>query len=854
MQAFSVQAFSVRLSSPNHPQKPVAWLLLLAFLLNLMPLTPVAAGSAHELICIQTEITGIQVTSAGYVRLASGRLRFPLTLLNATGRPLHALLLTGQVHWQEVVRAADGLPAPVTVTRSAGGMLEELNIQPADPASGRLTLLLEGEFNPARPLLLTLVTPNGSSRLMLNFAHPRCDQSAAAVPLPDELPPPALIANAWLPDHHSHVILANDFLTPWSPADESEAIALGWPIAATATALVKLPDSFWTTNILPAATPEGWQRIHEQLFDVTLHPDMPSACQQFTLSTLPTLHPVRKIGVGSGVGGGALGLTVTTGAGAPVTWQWLCRLRSAAGVRNLLLDLGFRLPAAPGLSLFAGVSTDEQIFYGRRWQSSAIPATPDPSAFPTGAGSAPDTAMPLPAAWQRNLLFFPDWAAGSAQPEHPVTLLLEVRAERPDLLAGLAIDDLRVERFVPPAAGCRRLDPAVDLPNDAPGRTVSKGLNVPPYLMQTPLGLDGHLQRLSGLGVNWVRLELQAPLPAAIDGAALSGAAGLLTYVDLQYYDRLLYALCHAERPMAVLGLIDYATVRDHSWRADGKVSGALATGFAAQAQALATYFGDRIGVWEIWNEPDFSANYLRPEEYHTLLAASYAAIKQRDPSVQVLFGGLGSADRVALSYLRRFVAAGLGTPAPFDIFALHPYPSQEFRRAGALIRDAGYLQAVTPSVLAPFLELLQESGKAGIPIWITELGANRAGDSRDPATQSCVRVYETMVGEQEQAIFLYQAYETLVRGVHWPDGTPAVDKIFWYQYYDVGLAVPETECLIQPAAAGPGASRIVDWWYGLYSGTDPAQGVTEPSPHLAACVFQAWPDTVRVAGCFPAP
>jgi hypothetical protein len=80
------------------------------------------------------------------------------------------------------------------------------------------------------------------------------------------------------------------------------------------------------------------------------------------------------------------------------------------------------------------------------------------------------------------------------------------------------------------------------------------------------------------------------------------------------------------------------------------------------------------------------------------------------------------------------------------------------------------------------------------------------------------------------------------------------VDKIFWYQYYDVGLAVPETECLIQPAAASPGASRIVDWWYGLYSGTDPAQGVTEPSPHLAACVFQAWPDTVRVAGCFPAP
>ena len=156
MQASSVQAFSVRLLSPNHPQKPVAWLLLLAFLLNLMPFTAVAARPAHELICIQTEIAGIQVTSSGYVRLASGRLRFPLTVLNATGLPLHALLLTGQAHWQELIRTADGLPAPVTATRRAGGGLEELNIQPADPASGRLTLLLEGEFNPARPLLLTL--------------------------------------------------------------------------------------------------------------------------------------------------------------------------------------------------------------------------------------------------------------------------------------------------------------------------------------------------------------------------------------------------------------------------------------------------------------------------------------------------------------------------------------------------------------------------------------------------------------------------------------------------------------------------------------------------------------------------
>ncbi|MBN1179276.1 MAG: hypothetical protein JXD18_08700, partial [Anaerolineae bacterium] len=54
------------------------------------------------------------------------------------------------------------------------------------------------------------------------------------------------------------------------------------------------------------------------------------------------------------------------------------------------------------------------------------------------------------------------------------------------------------------------------------------------------------------------------------------------------------------------------------------------------------SHFGDRVKVWEMWNEPDWSYFWSgSAEEYARLLQVGYQATKAACPDCQVLFGGL---------------------------------------------------------------------------------------------------------------------------------------------------------------------------------------------------------------------
>jgi hypothetical protein len=261
-------------------------------------------------------------------------------------------------------------------------------------------------------------------------------------------------------------------------------------------------------------------------------------------------------------------------------------------------------------------------------------------------------------------------------------------------------------------------------------------------------------------------------------------------------------------------------------------------------------YYADRVAHWEVWNEPDFSATYLTPAAYAQLLSAAYATIKQEDGAAQVLFGGLGGVDRNAAGYLQQVLALLPPGQNAFDIFAIHPYPSKQFVRAGGMIRDPSYLHYSAPTVLEPFLQFLAAAGRTDIPIWVTEIGWNRAADSANPATLTCSTVNETMVTGPEQALYLPVQMDILFKETAWASGIPSVSKIFWYQYGDVGLNVSESQCAGYDWPSDPRA-RVVDWWYGLYSGTDPAQGIDETQPNLSACTYQAYPDPDAINLCF---
>jgi hypothetical protein len=102
------------------------------------------------------------------------------------------------------------------------------------------------------------------------------------------------------------------------------------------------------------------------------------------------------------------------------------------------------------------------------------------------------------------------------------------------------------------------------------------------------------------------------------------------------------------------------------------------------------------------------------------------------------------------------------------------------------------------------------------------------------------------MVTGVQQAAFLPQQFDILFQEAAWGTDLPAVAKIFWYQYMDSGLEIDDRFCVRQGALA----TRVVDWWYGLYSGTDGGAGIFEPQPNLVECSFRAYPDAAAINRC----
>ena len=646
--------------------------------------------------------------------------------------------------------------------------------------------------------------------------------------------------------YQAHVLMPRDFTGEWSAAERQIAWDVGLPV----------PDVITTTNVFALAGPrptasqsplqreslgsEGWRSVYRQTFDsgfpITnydracrvvkfaneLRYRWGSGSQQTFAGTRAAASPL----LGMATGGG--------GYPDDALLQFVCVFDHVQAAQNLMVQFALRLnQGSDGDTFFVGISTDGATFYGRRWRNTQ----------PVGEGDH---------AWAAQRLFAPFLQTQTSGGR--VAVLWEFRS---DSIAPPAqdawLDEIEVEQYIPPltASACSSADPVMRVPGAPGSQLVSKGVNLPPYPAITPSGLAGHVARLRQSDVQWVRLEWQAPLRIAGSVAALIGAVTRLNYIDLRHYDALLEQLCAADHPIGVLGLLDYWALPDQEWQRTGRIGDAYLEAMTAITDLLVRYYADRTSYWEIWNEPDFQATYLAAGEYARLLTALSATVKQADARAQVVFGGLASADWVAAGYFSEVVRQLPTDPVPYDIFAIHPYPSQEFRHAGRLIRDPSYLQYHAPTVLERFMEIMRKAGHAPRPIWITEIGWNRAADSSNPATLHCQAVYETMVTGVEQAAFLPQQFDILFKEVAWEAGIPAVTKVFWYQYMDVGLAINDSGCRGRRSAGGP--VYVVDWWFGLYSGTDWFAGVFEPQPNLVECSFRAYPDPVALSRCLPA-
>ena len=376
---------------------------------------------------------------------------------------------------------------------------------------------------------------------------------------------------------------------------------------------------------------------------------------------------------------------------------------------------------------------------------------------------------------------------------------------------GAWINNLQVWRYQTPAALCGNLDAG------------NKGLVLTPYdptaAVPAPMIRAGDtvvVENLKEAGVNWVRLGFQA-----------NGGS-----VDLQAYDRMIDTLCAHD--ISVLGLFNHESLPREDYNSkDEATDAAYRREFADNASFIAAYFAKRITYWEVWNEPNLAEGaFMPPARYAPLLNDTYQAIKRANPTTRVIFGGLASAWKDSYDYLSAVyqeLDEKLGGARPFDYLAVHPYPR---KKEGP--NPAVYLYADRPfgyaTIVDKFLQLMTDHGDSDKTIWVTEVGWNSSQRSNN--RPSCLAAI--LVPETQQANYLKPLLDILFTEVSlWnqPD-THAVDKVFWYQYMDVGVANP---CHYRKS---PGNQ---DWWFGLYRGD-------KVTAKPIWCAYQAYPDVCKEA------
>jgi hypothetical protein len=118
--------------------------------------------------------------------------------------------------------------------------------------------------------------------------------------------------------------------------------------------------------------------------------------------------------------------------------------------------------------------------------------------------------------------------------------------------------------------------------------------------------------------------------------------------------------------------------------------------------QLVRRYKG-RVKQWEIWNEPNIFFWQGPKDLYAEMLKKSYAAVKEEDPSAQVL--GISTAG-IDGPFIDRMLQLG----APFDILTIHPY--RKTFEDTAFIHD---LKTVSDRVKLP--------DGTRRPVWLTEMG-----------------------------------------------------------------------------------------------------------------------------------
>jgi hypothetical protein len=304
-----------------------------------------------------------------------------------------------------------------------------------------------------------------------------------------------------------------------------------------------------------------------------------------------------------------------------------------------------------------------------------------------------------------------------------------------------------------------------------------------------------HAEAMAEAGIEWVRFS------PAWRGEEANPPVGAQHVYDFQFLDRVVTVLAEQELPMSL------ALYTTPVWAADlENAEGCTANvnprsqafaDFAAYAAEVTARYGSDGEFWaenpelpvaplhgiEVWNEPNWNAFWCptpEPEEYADMFVAAAKSVREVDPKVRLITGGLTSVfedDVEAVAggmdanlFIQRMMDRRPEIAKLADAIGFHPYAADV---DGVIER------------IARFREGIDENGLRDVPIEINEAGWPTEGPAFPVAEPDRAALVEDLAAElwdspcKVDGLALY-AWRT-------PETTPGASELFY------GIADPET-------------------------------------------------------------
>lgn len=271
------------------------------------------------------------------------------------------------------------------------------------------------------------------------------------------------------------------------------------------------------------------------------------------------------------------------------------------------------------------------------------------------------------------------------------------------------------------------------------------------------------LEEIRESGVGWVRLDIGWAniQPSSPDSYDEAGVARIDRRIAEARAKGLRVLLLFYWAPVWASG-----TAEKHGRPRDPAEYAAAA---AWVAQRYDGHLGEDLHVeaMELWNEPDLPEFWAQEprdtaiSDFATLVRTAGAAVKQANPAMTVVSGGLSA---LSVDWLREFYASDPGIGTSYDVMGLHAYPSPSDSPPSHFDPDYAQYSLLT---LGRISELMTEMNDPA-PIWMTEFGWSTHRNTVG------TKPWARGVSEDQQAIYLLDALTLF-------GSTPRIQAAFWF-------------------------------------------------------------------------